>query len=204
MNLFLKIKNLRHTIIKDKINERLLELENNGKNNKNIFSELCFCLLTANFQAKKSWEIQKKYSDLFEKADEKTLKEILKKEGHRFWEQRAKRIILAREKKDELFKNIKEKKENIRDWIVENFIGIGMKEASHFLRNIGFFNYAIIDFHIIDLLVKEEIILRPKTITKKRYIEIENELKKIAKKINMNLGELDLYMWYLETNTILK
>ena len=79
-----------------------------------------------------------------------------------------------------------------------------MKEASHFLRNIGFSNYAIIDFHIIDLLVKEKLITRPKTLTPKRYLEIESILETLAKKTKLSLGELDLYLWYMETGKILK
>jgi len=82
--------------------------------------------------------------------------------------------------------------------------GIGYKESSHFLRNVGFDDYAIIDFHIIDLLVKYQLIKRPKTITKNKYLEIEKILKKIAEKTNLTLAELDLYLWYMETGKILK
>jgi len=77
---------------------------------------------------------------------------------------------------------------------VENIKGLGFKEASHFLRNIGYKNIAIIDFHIIDLLVKYKIIETPKTMTSKNYLEIEEILNKIAKKTSINLGELDLYL----------
>lgn len=79
-----------------------------------------------------------------------------------------------------------------------------MKEASHFLRNIGYSNYAIIDFHIIDLLEREGIIKRPKTLTPAKYIEIENKLKEIGKKTELTQAELDLYLWYMETGKILK
>ncbi|MFX1600424.1 MAG: N-glycosylase, partial [Promethearchaeota archaeon] len=81
---------------------------------------------------------------------------------------------------------------------------IGYKEASHFLRNIGYSNYAIIDFHIIDLLVQYNLIEKPKTLTKTKYLKIEQVLKGIANKLNLNLAELDLYLWYLETGKILK
>jgi N-glycosylase/DNA lyase len=40
--------------------------------------------------------------------------------------------------------------------------------------------------------------------TKKRYLEIEAVLKKIAEKLDMSLAELDLYLWYLETGKVLK
>jgi len=72
------------------------------------------------------------------------------------------------------------------------------------LRNIGYEEFAIIDFHIVDLLVREGLIERPKTLTPKKYIEIEHILFRIARKANLNLGELDMYLWYLETNKILK
>jgi N-glycosylase/DNA lyase len=37
-----------------------------------------------------------------------------------------------------------------------------------------------------------------------KYLEIENFLMKIAKKLNLSLAELDLYLWYIETGKILK
>ena len=73
-----------------------------------------------------------------------------------------------------------------------------------FLRNIGYTDYAIIDFHIIDLLVSYNLILKPKTLTRNKYLEIEKILKNIGKELNLNLAELDLYLWYLETGKILK
>jgi len=96
--------------------------------------------------------------------------------------------------------------EEKRDWLVKNIKGLGMKEASHFLRNIGCKNVAIIDFHIVDLLAKNNLIEKPKNraLTGKRYIEIENILKELAEKTNTSLGELDLYLWYEETGKILK
>ena len=43
-----------------------------------------------------------------------------------------------------------------------------------------------------------------KTMTKNKYHEIEKVLEKIASKTNLTQGELDLYLWYLETGKILK
>ena len=92
----------------------------------------------------------------------------------------------------------------IREWLAKTIKGLGYKEASHFLRNIGFKNLAIIDFHIIDILEKFGIIQKPKTLSKKKYIEIEQVLKKIGECVNLDLDELDLYLWYMETNEVLK
>lgn len=93
---------------------------------------------------------------------------------------------------------------DVREWLVKNVKGLGCKEASHFLRNVGFTDVAILDFHIIDILERCGAIKRPKTLTKNRYLEIERALNTLASKIGVNLAELDLYLWYLETGKILK
>ncbi|MCS7106383.1 MAG: N-glycosylase, partial [Candidatus Aenigmarchaeota archaeon] len=118
---------------------------------------------------------------------------------------RANYIVEVRKFKDEL-KNIfgKLSEEELREWLVKNVKGLGYKEASHFLRNIGYKNFAIIDFHILDLLERFGLIKKPKSLSRKKYLEIENLLKKIAEKAKLSLAELDLYLWYLETKKVLK
>ncbi|MBU3896954.1 MAG: N-glycosylase/DNA lyase [Nanoarchaeota archaeon] len=170
---------------------------NEFKNNKDLFNELCFCILTANFNAERSIKIQNNIKD-FSKLTLAELKNTLKKHGHRYPNKRAEYIMEARKHKTCLKNNC------TREWIVKNVKGLGMKEASHFLRNVGFTDYAIIDFHIIDLLVKHKIIKQPKTLTPKTYLEIENKLREMGKKVSLNLAELDLYLWYMETGKILK
>ena len=189
-NLIKQIKDLKKGDISKIINIRLKEFENV----EDLFEELCFCLMTANFRADKCIQIQKEIGDGFRTLSEMELATKLKEKGHRFWSQRAKRIVLARDLDLVLD----------RDWLVENVKGMGMKEASHFLRNIGIKDVAIIDFHIVDLLVREEVIERPKTITPKKYLDIENILRKIGEKLKISLAELDLYLWYIETGKVLK
>ncbi len=200
-NLIKKINKLKQDDISKVIDARMREFES-VKHPDDIFSELCFCLMTANFQAKKSWEIQKELGEGFQTLTQKQLAKELKKRGHRFWPQRAERIVLARKQKNELIEALNNEKP--RDWIIKNIKGLGMKESSHFLRNIGHKDYAIIDFHIIDLLVDEGLVEKPKTITPKKYLEIEGVLERLAKKANLFQSELDLYLWYIETGTVLK
>ncbi len=206
-NLIELVNKLKNSPIKNVIDSRMKEFEELGQKSSNeIFKELCFCLITANFNAHGGIKIQNAIGDGFLSLSLAELSKRLSELGHRFPNARANFIVEAREYKD----NIKEILENFgtdkkrRRWVVENIKGIGMKEASHFLRNIGYKNIAIIDFHIIDLLAKNNIIEKPKTITPKKYLEIEETLKQIAKKTSTNLGELDLYLWYLETGKILK
>ena len=136
---------------------------------------------------------------------EEELSNKLSEMGHRFPNCRAK-YISDSSKYNQHIKDIicSTKDKELREWLVENIKGLGYKESSHFLRNIGFDNLAIIDFHIIDVLVAYNIIKKPKSLTKKKYLEIENTLRKIAKETNLSLAELDLYLWYMETGKILK
>lgn len=198
------IENLKKSRIKRLVNTRIKEFKETKSNNK-VFQELCFCILTANFNAEKSIKIQKKIGKGFSTLTKKELAKKLKKLGHRYPNKRAEYIIEARKHKYSLKNAIKTLKETkLREWLIKNIKGLGYKEASHFLRNIGYKNSAIIDFHIIDLLTNHKVIKEPKTLTKKKYLRIENSLKKIAEKSNLSLAELDLYLWFSETGKVLK
>lgn len=208
-----EIKKLKKSNVKKIVEKRIKEFDELGRKAiAEIFKELCFCILTANFSAEKSIEIQKKIGDGFLNMSRERLERELSRLKHRYPRKRAEYIFEARRKIRELEKALKELKGNkLRDFIVKNFRGIGYKEASHFLRNIGYREYAIIDFHIIDLLFKYSYIdegeywkIKNKSMTRRRYMEIEKILKGIAREINMNLGELDLYLWYMETGKVLK
>ena len=203
------VKQLKSSPIKNIIDSRIKEFSELGKKSINeIFKEMCFCLLTANFSAQGGIKIQKEISNGFLTLPEIDLAKKLSELGHRFPNARARYIILAREKINNLKKILSGDESDLkkREEIVKNIKGLGMKEASHFLRNIGYKNLAIIDFHIIDLLVKNNLIVKSKSksLNVKKYLEIENLLKQIAEKTNLTLGELDLYLWYQETGKILK
>ena len=93
----------------------------------------------------------------------------------------------------------------VREWLVENVRGLGMKEASHFLRNIGRKDLAILDRHILRNLARHGVVRRiPKTLTKKQYLMIENQFRVFARHLGLAMDELDLYFWSLETGEILK
>ena len=94
-----------------------------------------------------------------------------------------------------------------RDWLVKEkrIKGLGYKEASHFLRNIGLKGYAILDKHILRSLAELEIISDPKPPnTRSRYLTVENSLKKLAERTEIDFDELDLVLWSLKTGEILK
>lgn len=187
----------------------MFEFSELGKKSSNeIFKELCFCLLTANFSAQGGIKIQNEIGDGFIQLSLEDLAKKLSELGHRFPNTRAGFIFEARKNQNDIKKILSSFPEDKtrRDWLVKNIKGLGMKESSHFLRNIGYKNVAIIDFHIVDLLVSHGIIKKPqsRSLTNKQYLEIEAVLEKICNETNLCQGELDLYLWYKETGKILK
>lgn len=201
-----KIESLKKGEIGKLVNDRIKEFKNIDKKSTNeLFNEMCFCILTANFNAEKSIKIQNEIGEYFSNDSEEDLAKKLQELGHRFPNMRASYISESRNCKDMLKRVVESlKNDELREWLVKNVKGIGYKETSHFLRNIGFDDFAIIDFHIIDILAKYDLIEKPKVLTRKKYLEIEKILKKIAEKSGLNLAELDLYLWYMETGKILK
>ncbi|MFX1572559.1 MAG: N-glycosylase/DNA lyase [Promethearchaeota archaeon] len=206
-NLLNTIELLKNSPISELISQRLHEFKRlrHGSINS-IFKEMCFCIMTANCSAKMCIEVHETIDNGFLTLSEDQLVQEFKDKKYRFPNVRAKYILEARKLKEDLDLMIKENTgtNNLRDWLVKNVKGLGYKEASHFLRNIGYTDFAIIDFHIIDTLVKFNIIEKPKTLTKKKYLEIETILRTIGNKLNLNLGELDLFLWYYETGKVLK
>lgn len=202
-----ELKRLKEGPIGDIVRQRMNEFELLGRGTEeDLFKELCFCILTANYSAERGIRIQKEIDLGFLSLPLDELARKLRELGHRYPEIRAKYIVEARKYLGKLKKVLESFDDEalLRDWLVKNVKGLGYKEASHFLRNIGFKNVAIIDFHIIDLLVKYGIIERPRSLTKKKYMEIEDILRKIAEISGLTLAELDLYLWYMETGKILK
>lgn len=205
------IEKLRLSKIRSKIDRRLKQFKSfKTKSNDHWFSELCFCILTANSKAKTAINIQKELGCIgFQRNDQKSIRNCILKNKHRFHNNKSKFIVEARkflDIKKIIQKKVKEEgQKKARDWIAKNVKGIGIKEASHFMRNVGYFDLAILDRHIINLFTEYNIIKeKPKSITPKTYYRLEKVFLMIAKDLNMSSAELDLYMWYLKTGEVLK
>ncbi len=206
-DLIKSIEELKRSRVRKLVEKRVSEFRKLGRGtNREIFKELCFCILCANYSAERSIKIQREIDEGFLTLSEQQLTKKLKEAGHRFPKSRAAYITSARKYSGsikEIIETFTDTKE-LREWLAKNIPGVGMKEASHFLRNIGYTDLAILDFHILDLLAKHRIIKKPKTLTKSRYLQIEERLKEIARRVGLNMAELDLYLWYMETGKILK
>jgi N-glycosylase/DNA lyase len=173
------------------------------------FEELVFCILTANSSAEtglRCVNALKEKNHIFH-GSKGRVRKTLEGAGHRFAARRAEYIVLARKGSKELKENVLRMGNTVaaREWLVKNFKGIGWKEGSHFLRNVGFLDVAILDRHVLRImseygLVKEE----ARSLSKKKYLEHENILRRVSSELGMPLGELDLYLWYIKTGTIKK
>ncbi len=182
-------------------------------NDEDIFAELVFCLLTPQSKAKVCWPaVERMVSDgsLFS-GDHDGILECVS--NVRFKNNKTKYIMEARQ----FFlinSNINIKKRIIkqdrpkdrREWLVNSIKGMGYKEASHFLRNIGMGQeLAILDRHILRNLVAIGIIDKmPTSISPKRYLAIEEKMAIFASDINIPMDHLDLLLWYKEAGEIFK
>lgn len=96
--------------------------------------------------------------------------------------------------------------EAARDWLAAEVDGLGFKEASHFLRNIGRGeDLAILDRHILRNLLHHHVIGRmPRSLTPRRYRAIEARLQQFADSVGVSVGVLDLLWWSRQTGEIFK
>ncbi len=200
--------------IKQDILNRITEFKSvwNEADEKRLFQELAFCLLTPQSKAENAWKTIIKLTEnrkLFE-GDSAAIAEDMNLV--RFKNNKASYLVEAR---DMFFNNSNGIRETLseltsvsekRNWLNKNIKGYGLKESSHFLRNIGFVeDIAILDRHILKNLNKFNVINEiPKSIPEKKYFQIENQIKEFSNKIRIPLAHLDFIFWYNETKTIFK
>ena len=93
-----------------------------------------------------------------------------------------------------------------RRWLVENVKGMGYKEASHFLRNIGCGGgLAILDTHILKNLVYYKVIKKiPSSMNPSLYLSIEKRMMRFSRRIGIPMEAMDLLFWSQETGHIFK
>jgi N-glycosylase/DNA lyase len=199
---------------KKEIESRLDEFKVIGKNARpvELFAELAFCILTPQSKARLCWEailaMQKK--GILLKGVSKDINKELQKV--RFKNKKAEYLLEARcnffKKENSIYENIKKNNSplELREYLVKNIKGIGWKEASHFLRNIGFgADMAILDRHIIRNLIWIGVLEGyPKNLSEKKYIEIEDKMKELSKELKIPMDALDHVFWAKETGEVFK
>lgn len=197
--------------LKPDIDERLADfrrIKDSGDEGA-MFAELLFCTLTPQSKAKVCWKAVGCLLDGALSGSEEEITECLV--GVRFKYTKAKRIIDRRERFPEgkalkkLLDSFKDPYE-AREWLVKNIDGYGYKEASHFLRNTGYgLELAILDRHILrNLEAAGAIDEVPRTLTKRKYLEIEKRMQDFSREIEVPMPALDLIFWYEGAGEIFK
>jgi len=192
---------------KSEIKQKLKEFKSlKSAKDEDIFSELCFCILTPQSKAVYCDEAVRslRKSGFLFKGSRRAVRSGLQKV--RFPNNKTGYLISARK-----FLDIKNRLNSgdvlkTRDWLVKNIKGLGYKEASHFLRNIGLGrDIAILDVHILRNLKKYRIIKEiPSSISRRAYLDIENSMRDFSKEIKIPLQELDLLFWSNQTGFVFK
>lgn len=176
---------------------------------EDYFYELAYCLLTPQSSAVNAGKVVVLLQRCdFLHADIDPEPFLSRKEHYiRFHKTKAKHLLALKKQYPFIAQHIADKtpSHELREWLVKHVKGLGWKEASHFLRNIGHRNHAILDRHILKNLVRIGAIRRiPATLTPKRYMQIERKFRTFAQHVGIPMDELDLLFWSLETGEILK
>ncbi len=204
----------RYATKKGEIKSRLLHFESVGKmGGRQLFEELAFCILTPQSKAFSCDEAirELKKRGLLHGGTVSDIRIVLSKKT-RFHNKKAEYLVAAREKfSKDAFRFLQAltfsgTESDARQVLLKEVKGIGWKEASHYLRNVGRGRtIAILDRHILKNLVKHRAIgALPKSLTPKRYLEIEKKMEKFCKKAGIPISHLDLLFWAEETGRVFK
>ncbi|EHP68391.1 MAG: N-glycosylase/DNA lyase [Metallosphaera yellowstonensis] len=201
---------LRKLVGNAKLRARVLERVDEFKLNKRAgesvwYRELVLCILTSNSSFFNAYKALQELGELIFTGSRNQIKETLRNAGYRFYNTKSEYIYRSRTVLGSL-KRIGQLAEKdtleAREKLLE-IDGLGMKEASHFLRNVGFLDVAIIDRHVLRYL-SEHVGFQGKMTSKRRYLELESLLKSISFTLGLEVGVLDLYIWYSITGKLAK
>jgi len=174
------------------------------------FYELLFCILTPQSKAENAdTVIQKLKADNFLDKGFDPMPYLRDRRHYiRFHNVKSNRLLHIRTIYPSLYPILTGKNDDItvlREKVLAMIPGLGLKESSHFLRNIGVKGLVILDRHILKHLKELKIIGRiPKSLTPKRYFAIERRWLKYSRDVGIPMDELDLLFWSMETGEIRK
>ena len=179
----------------------------------NLWEEMVFCFFTGGCSARMGLNALEAVKPIIMTGQQPELAAALTG-VHRYPNARSKYIVHSREFLDKhCGMKLRKKLQDFdcglkrRDWLVQEkgIKGLGYKEASHYLRNIGFSGYAILDKHVLNCLAELKIIDDPKPPnTRSRYLTVEEKLRQVTVMTQIDFDELDLVLWSMKTGVILK
>ncbi|MXW22471.1 MAG: hypothetical protein F4X55_05205 [Candidatus Dadabacteria bacterium] len=190
----------------EEIRKRLLEFKETFQkaDDLQVFHELSFCILSSGVGPKIAGQCMRAIGEkLADGKEDELLGRI--ETIHKYAENVSRYIVFTREYLKEehgfLLKSLVssfEDRVERRDFFAKNpgIKGLGYMQASHFLRNLGFSGYAILDRNNLASLSELGIIGETKyPLTKRRYLETESLMTEAAHELGISLDEFDLLLW---------
>ena len=190
----------------EEIRNRLLEFKETLReaDDLQIFHELSFCILSSGVGPQVAGQCMRAIGEKLADGEEDELLSRIET-IHKYAENASRYIVFTREylKKEHgfLLKSLVssfEDRVERRDFFAKNpgIKGLGYMQASHFLRNLGFSGYAILDRNNLASLSELGIIGETKyPLSKKRYLEAEGLMTEAAHELGISLDEFDLLLW---------
>lgn len=206
-----------HNARRQEIRARLQEFDALWKtaSDEQLWEELVFCIFTAGASARMGMTAIEAVRPLLAtgRAQQMT-RALVKARAHRYPASRPAYVAVTRRYLQRCFgMRLRERLTSFgdhterRDWLAQEpeIKGLGYKESSHFLRNVGFKGYGILDKHVLRCLAEIGVVESPKPpTTRRRYLEIESAMRDFAKTVRIDFDELDLVLWSMKTGEILK
>jgi N-glycosylase/DNA lyase len=206
---------LEYTQRQSAIQTRLAEFRTLGAtaSDEELFAELVFCIFTAGASARMGLKSLDRIRAILLIGEVEALEQALVG-AHRYPRGRAQYIVHTRQylqqhcglQMRKLLQSFPDRQTRRDFWAVNRDIkGIGFKEASHFLRNIGYPGYAILDKHVLRSLHELGLLASPHPPkNSKQYFAIEQVVYTLADQLEIDCDELDLLLWSHKTGEILK
>jgi N-glycosylase/DNA lyase len=204
-----------HAARGEDIRRRLAEFRDVWRqaSDERLWEELVFCIFTAGASARMGLRSVEAVRALLAEGAHEELAHALSG-VHRYPNSRSGYIVVTRDYlREDCGMRLRERLESFddplarRDWLARErrIKGLGYKEASHYLRNVGFRDYAILDKHILRSLAELGVLESPTPpTTRARYLVIEEALRRFAARLAIDFDELDLVLWSMKTGEILK
>ena len=204
-----------HRARRGEIRARLREFEEVWRtaDDARLWEELAYCIFTAGASARMGLGSVEAVRHLLASGTHEELAGALASK-HRYPNARAGYIVVTREYlTGDCRMRLRERLESFadpvgrRDWLARSrgIKGLGYKESSHFLRNVGLRGYAILDKHILRCLAEVGVLDSPRPpATRARYLAAEQRLRDFARDVSIDFDELDLVLWSMKTGEILK
>jgi N-glycosylase/DNA lyase len=197
------------------IQQRLAEFAEiwRSASDERLWEELVFCIFTAGASARMGLRSVEAVRPLLAAGTHEELADALTGR-HRYPRSRSGYIVVTRAHlRESCAMRLRDQLESFgdaierRDWLARTrgIKGLGYKESSHFLRNVGLRGYAILDKHILRSLAELCVVESPDPpTTRARYLATEERLRRFARDISVDFDELDLVLWSMKTGEILK